>query len=143
MIVLGAFASLIVWTVWSVLYPYDILQVKPGSWTVQNVDKRVPRGDSAMLYVDYCADSSEPPRMEARLLQEGRLLPLRPHKFPAATKGCHAITLPLAIPRVLSIESTTAKGTGLAQLELTLHYRINPLREITYKFTSETFLIDP
>lgn len=143
MSVLAAFSALIFWTVWSLLYPYDILTVNPGSWAVQNVDKRIPRGEKVWIYIDYCAKEHKSPRMDIAIEQDSRLMYLTP-QYPAATMGCHKTVLPLAtIPRVLAIESTTAKGDGKARLFISLKYPVNAIRDVEYNYYTDQFVIDP
>lgn len=143
MSVLAASASMIVWVAWSLTFPYEILVVNPGSWVVTNPGKHVRRGEQVLIYVDYCARRHESPRLDAAIEQEGRLMLLKP-QYPAATIGCHKVTVPLVnIPRVLAMESTTSGGSGKARLQFTIRYRINAIREVQYVFTTDEFFIDP
>ena len=143
MTVLTAFAALIVWVVWSLLYPYKVLTVNPGSWVVQNPGKRVARGEAVQLYVDYCTTRQDAPRMDVLIEQDGRAILFLP-QYPASSIGCHkAVVSLVTIPKVIAIESTSAGGSGKAKLQIALRYRINALREIQYNFTSDEFIIDP
>lgn len=140
---LGALASLIVWVVWSLLYPFEMFSSTPDSWVVQNPGKRVARGQELKVYLDYCATSRRAPRMDTLIEQDGRIMLLET-QYPKAAIGCHKSVVPLAkIPRIMAIESTSAGGTGAARVQITLRYRINALREIQYNYTTDDFIIDP
>jgi hypothetical protein len=142
MLVLAAFASLIVWTVWSISWPYEFITMKPGSWVVENPGKRVSRGGILLLHVDYCADFENPPLMASEIEQDSRVMLLKTIPFPAPT-GCHSLKLPVSIPDVMALESTTAKGTGHAILRVHLMYRVNAVRDVTHVYVSDDFVIDP
>jgi hypothetical protein len=125
------------------LYPFKVLTTGPDSFTIQNPGKRVARGESLLVYADYCASEHQSPRVETLIEQDGRVMMLDP-KYPAATFGCHKATVPLiTIPRVMALESTSAAGTGKARLQIVIRYRINALREVQYNFTTDEFIIDP
>lgn len=144
MLSLASFTTLLVWLLWSLLYPYaDVMEVEPGSWAVQNPERLVARGTPVLLNVDYCASFERPPVLVPRLEQDGRLIPLKPREFIGPIEGCHSVIVPIALPHALSIESTSGKGSGAARLYLTIQYQANPLRELYFDFVSDVFTIVP
>ena len=143
MLTLASFTTFTVWILWSLLYPYALLQTKPGSWTVKNPGKLVPRGTQVLLAVDYCASFATPPVLLPRLEQEGRLIPLSPREFPGPAEGCHLLNIPIGVPRALPLESTSAGGSGQARLYITVQYKPNPLRDLYFDFVTDVFTITP
>lgn len=143
-VTLVAMALLILWAIWSFTFPFQVLDMKPGSWEVKNPGKRVARGEKLQVYLDYCVlKRHDSIRLESKIEQDGRFIFLDP-QFHVAPLGCRTVTAPLiTIPRVISIENTTARGAGTARLLVTARYRINALREVSYSFTTDQFLIDP
>lgn len=110
--VLAAVSLLILWTVWSLSYPQQVLTATPDSWTVQNPGKRVARGEPLFVYVDYCLSIEQAPRLDMLFEQDSQFIPLDA-LFPPATVGCHKVTSPIiTIPKSLPDESTTARGDG-------------------------------
>src|SRR6185312_7245663 len=119
--------------------------MNPGSWTVQNPDKRVKRGDRLMVFIDFCVHRHESPQVDTLIEQADRHLWLLDTQYPPAPSlGCHQRTIPLiTVPRSLPIEATSSAGSGTAMVHVTFRYHVNALREIQYSFTTEQFIIDP
>lgn len=140
---IGASVSLIFWVMWSLLYPFHVLDVQEGSWTIANPDKRIRRGEPIQVNIDYCLRTDKAPRMDMLIEQDNRVIFLET-RYPPVDPGCHKVTVPLVnIPTVLPIESTTEGGTGAARLRVMVTYPINALRDVQYTFQTDSFVIDP
>src|ERR1700759_3259301 len=92
--VIGAGLVLVAWVVWSLTWPFEIFEAKPGSWTVQNPGKHVRRGEAIVVYLDYCVHERLSPHMDMLIEQDKRLMLLET-TTPAATLGCHKVVLPI------------------------------------------------
>lgn len=140
---LAAALALLGWVFWSLWWPFNPLTTNPGSYEVVNPGKTVARGETLLVRVDYCKHTSDTAQLDTIIEQEGRLLLLAP-QYPAATTGCHDVVVGIAtIPPNLALESTSAAGSGRAKLRVSYRFRINTLREVSYSYVTDEFVITP
>lgn len=136
-------AGLLAWILWSLLWPFDPVEVNEGSYVVMNEGKRVARGETLLVYVDYCKKLNVRAQLDTMIEQDGRLMLLMP-QYSERPFGCHKLTIAIAtIPANSQIETTTASGSGRARLRLNYRYRINQIREVEQSFVTDEFIITP
>lgn len=142
MFIIGWALALSVWSVWSLSWPFDPLQV--GTQNLQIVTPFVARGEQLFVRLDYCKRAAISVRVDTMIEHEsGALYVLKP-QYPPVTTGCRNIIAPLVtLPRTLPLESTNANGSGSARVVVTYVYRINALRTITYTYPTGWFTITP
>jgi hypothetical protein len=125
---------------WGLLWPFEPLQMKPGSWEVTNFRGQIPRGEDLRVHVGYCLDDF-PATLETAIEQDGRIL-LMDAKTEPLRPGCHDENeVLITVPQIMPIESTYPTRSGVARVRVTYKVQVHPLREIAYKFETSEFVI--
>lgn len=135
--------SFVVWIFWSIWWPFDVWDIKKTSFSVLNEQGIVKRGEKLNLTFNYCRHMDVNTQANIAIIS-GRPWTLEPmiiHTKP----GCHSSTLNIEIPATLPLETTTAYSEldGVAHVRIEFEHKINVLRTIKEKFTSEKFTIIP
>lgn len=137
MIVLSSAAALMTWATWSLVYPFDPLQVREQN--LQVITKHVARGDKLVVWLDYCKTSPVHVRVDTMIEVGGALFVLQP-QYPPTTMGCRKVQAPLiTVPASLPISVVGLPAT----VTVGYHYQINRLRSVDYTYKTNEFIIDP
>lgn len=135
-VLLGA-ALLMGWVTWSLVWPFDPLQVR--SQNLQVVSTHVRRGDPLIVWLDYCKSTPVQVRVDTMIEVGGALFVLQP-QYPPTTIGCRKVQAPLVtIPVSLPVSVSGLPAT----VTVGYHYQINRLRSVDYTYKTTEFIIDP
>lgn len=128
--VLSFAAMLLLWAIWSITYPFDVLEIKPNSFIVANEGKVVYHGDSVLLNIDYCKKMNLRERRSIALV--GNFLMFIPVEQGEGAMGCHKIVLK-------TVKITSDVPPGRYHLEFTNEYIYNSLRTISFTWKTDEF----
>jgi uncharacterized membrane protein len=109
------------------LYPYKIVTFKTPTYPI--VNKIVKQGDFIKYVSDYCKLLDVKPTI-SRSFVNGIIF-TTPMTVTNRDMGCNKLIVAVEVPKELPI--------GIYHLETNYKYKINPLREIVIKHSSDTF----
>jgi len=137
LMVLASALALMAWVTWSLVYPFDPLQVREHNLEV--ITDHVRRGEQLIVWLDYCKSMPVHVRVDTMIEVGGALFVLQP-QYPPTTTGCRKVKAPLVtIPVSLPVSVSGLPAT----VTVGYHYQINRLRAVDYTYKTNEFIIDP
>lgn len=131
--VLGLAFCFVMWVFWSLLWPFNPLEMHPGSWTTTKQEYH--RGDWVEARLDYCQTIAGTPRLDFTIEQGGRLIPLVP-TYGNDRAFCEKKDAP-----ILQLPYNALLDQQPVKILVTITFQVNPLREIQYHFETNSFTV--
>jgi hypothetical protein len=127
------FLALAAYISYLAFYPFQTIQFRTQPYRM--VQDTVRPGDALLYYVDVCKLTDAPAEVTRAIVGEGTFVSL-PSLSTNVQPGCsNSISATTRVPENLR--------PGRYHLELTLCYRVNPLRTICNHARTETFAVRP
>lgn len=124
--ILSAIGLMLLVSFWY-LYPYKIITFIEAKFPI--VTKEVNQGGFLKYVVNYCKYTDVRP-IVSRSFVNGIVF-TTPLTLTSRQTGCNKMTVGVKVPEELP--------RGIYHIEMTYQYKVNPLREITLKHSSDTF----
>lgn len=125
---------LIAWALWSLLWPFNLLESHEGAWLITNPGKVVHHGESAMITWRGCRHTDLPAHIDTEL--RGNILISLPSKVSTTTPGCQSVGYPIGLigPEV---------PPGKYRARVIISFRVNALRDVRYVYETDEFEVVP
>ncbi len=133
-------AGVLIWIFATLIYPYDAITNREGSFLVQNKNKEVSRGETLHVRMNYCKIYVGTVFFKAEIESGGQIFQMPEQEFPSS-KGCFDQILLVPIPKSLPIEATALSTSGRAHMIWTFKLKINTIRTVTQIFRTDDFTI--
>lgn len=129
-VVLLGTASALIWLLWSLLWPFNLLESEPGAWDIVNKDKTVHQGEYAMVKWRGCRNTDLPASLDTEL--QGTIVISLPGRVSTRHPGCQAVDFPIAY-----IGPEIPPGDYKARMIIT--FTVNPIRTVKYIAETDEF----
>ena len=121
---------LIIYIMYLMFCPYNIIDVK-DSQSMKVSDKEITAGSTISHYMYYCKYKDYSAEVTYQII-DGVIFHL-PTRISNTPVGCKKVWVPIKLPEILP--------PGEYYISAVAKYKVNPVREITKTFKTETFKI--